>query len=179
MASNSLMLFVFLFAGLLALAIPAVTGVVVYRDAKQRGMEAVLWALVAVLTPGLVGLIVYLAVRSNHENMACPSCGHAVKSDYSNCPNCGAGLKAKCESCEHSLEPDWKVCPQCGARVPEGSVQSMPAARPRGGKGLWILLVCLIAIPLLLLVIAIVGITLFTITRDATVMNGLAWMMVR
>ena len=39
--------------------IPVMIGVYVYRDAARRGMNAVLWTLVAVLAPALVGFIVY------------------------------------------------------------------------------------------------------------------------
>lgn len=34
----------------------------VYRDARERGMEAALWLLIVILT-GLIGLIIYLIVR--------------------------------------------------------------------------------------------------------------------
>ncbi len=34
----------------------------VYRDAKERGMEAALWLLIVLFT-GLIGLIIYLIVR--------------------------------------------------------------------------------------------------------------------
>jgi len=37
----------------------------VYRDAETRGMNGVLW-LIVVLIAGIVGLIIYLVVRSDH-----------------------------------------------------------------------------------------------------------------
>src|SRR3989442_10787072 len=37
----------------------------VYRDAESRGMNGVLW-LIVVLIAGLIGLIIYLVVRSDH-----------------------------------------------------------------------------------------------------------------
>src|SRR2546426_7875367 len=37
----------------------------VYRDAESRGMSGVLWLLV-VLVAGIIGLIIYLIVRSDH-----------------------------------------------------------------------------------------------------------------
>jgi len=42
--------------------IEIIIGVYVYRDAKQRGMRAVLWVIVSVITVPL-GLILYLFVR--------------------------------------------------------------------------------------------------------------------
>ncbi len=38
----------------------------VYKDAKKRGENAVLWLLVVLLT-GIIGLIVYLIVRKSEQ----------------------------------------------------------------------------------------------------------------
>ena len=46
----------------IAMVIPVLIGVYVYRDASDRGMNAVLWTLVAVLAPSLIGFIIYLLV---------------------------------------------------------------------------------------------------------------------
>ena len=45
----------------LILGIPIMIAVYVYRDASKRGMNAVLWMLIALLTPSLLGLINYLS----------------------------------------------------------------------------------------------------------------------
>ena len=45
------------------LALPIMIGVYVYRDANRRGMNAILWTLVAVFAPSLIGLIIYLLKR--------------------------------------------------------------------------------------------------------------------
>src|SRR6266511_1127575 len=37
----------------------------VYRDAESRGMSGVLW-LIVILVAGLIGLLIYLIVRSDH-----------------------------------------------------------------------------------------------------------------
>ena len=37
----------------------------VYRDAERRGMNGVLW-LIVVLIANIIGLIIYLVVRSDH-----------------------------------------------------------------------------------------------------------------
>lgn len=64
----------------------------VHSDAKERGMDnAALWVLVVLLVPNLIGLVIYLVVRSNHgRKTACPSCGFAVADSSGFCPRCGA-----------------------------------------------------------------------------------------
>ncbi len=123
----------------LNLAIPICIGVFVYRDAKQRGMEAILWMLVAVLVPGFIGLIIYLIARTKYSGKRCARCGAAVQDDYSVCPHCGASLRGTCSSCGRMVQPDWQVCAHCGsslAQVQESYIVETPA----GGKTLWIAL---------------------------------------
>jgi len=45
-------------------ALSAFIGIYVYKDAKARNMDAVLWTLIALLSPYCVGLIIYLVTRS-------------------------------------------------------------------------------------------------------------------
>ena len=59
---------------LLCTAVPVLLGVFVYRDANARGMEPLLWTLLAVFAPGFIGLIVYLVVRRDHFKLICPQC---------------------------------------------------------------------------------------------------------
>ncbi len=47
----------------LIILLPFIVGFFVYRDARQRNMNAILWAFVAALAPAFIGLIVYLLVR--------------------------------------------------------------------------------------------------------------------
>lgn len=42
----------------MAMVIPVLIGVYVYQDASDRGMNSVLWTLVAVLAPSLIGFII-------------------------------------------------------------------------------------------------------------------------
>lgn len=44
----------------------------------------------------------------------CPSCGHAVQSDWILCPYCHTKIKKKCVSCGAALELPWNLCPYCG-----------------------------------------------------------------
>ena len=92
----------------IAMVIPVLIGVYVYRDASDRGMNAVLWTLVAVLAPSLIGFIIYLLVRSNYSNLKCRVCGTRVRENYVVCPGCGTKLKPCCPNCSAPVEPGWK-----------------------------------------------------------------------
>ena len=83
----------------LLIALPILLGVYVYRDATRRGMNAVLWTLLAVFAPGLVGLIIYLLVRSNYSDATCQKCGKPVRESFAVCPHCGTPLKEHCGNC--------------------------------------------------------------------------------
>lgn len=79
----------------------------VYRDAEQRGENAVLWLLIVLVT-GIVGLIIWLVIRpqpggqggsvldglglsggSSQPDRMCPSCGRPIPMDAQVCPYCG------------------------------------------------------------------------------------------
>ena len=47
------------------LIVPILIGVYVYRDAKRRGMNALVWTLIALFAPSLIGFIIYLLVRNS------------------------------------------------------------------------------------------------------------------
>jgi len=95
---GTVMLIYMLFALLLSVAMPILIGVFVYKDARKRNMDAVLWTLLAVLG-SYIGLIIYLVVRNKS---AAPVCKEAV-----------------CPACNQSVEPGWKLCPRCGVMLPE------------------------------------------------------------
>jgi len=103
---------------LLAIAVVVVVGIgiFVYRDAKKRGMPAVLWALVAVFVPYFVGLIVYLIARQMRQG-SCPRCGGAAPADAAFCPHCGQPVQRTCAACRGRIPPDGRFCPSCGAAV--------------------------------------------------------------
>src|SRR5690554_6186945 len=84
-------------------------------DAKHRSMNPLLWALAVLLIPGLVGLIIYLIVASQHKPLLkCPSCGYQVEQHFQVCPQCGFQLKDACPQCNQTVSPDWQVCAHCG-----------------------------------------------------------------
>ena len=141
---------------LILLLVPILIGVYVYRDARRRRMNAVVWTLVAVLAPTFIGFIIYLLVRSGYADLACPRCGAAVSAEYVVCPQCGAALRAACPGCRTPVEPDWKVCPRCAVPLPEEARQAAAPVR-RKDKALWKLLIAIVLIPLLLVGLAVLG----------------------
>jgi hypothetical protein len=60
----------------------------VYADAQRRGMQPVLWTLVALLVPNLLGFLLYFALRRPFT-IPCPKCCHAIVIGYRFCPCCG------------------------------------------------------------------------------------------
>ena len=64
------------------LIVPILIGVYVYRDANRRGMNALVWTLIALFAPSLIGFIIYLLVRSGYSDLECPRCQTAIKEEY-------------------------------------------------------------------------------------------------
>ncbi len=144
---------------LASIAVPVMLGVFVYRDAKSRGMEPLLWALLAVLVPSFVGLIIYLVVRKDHIVMNCPKCGGEVQEHFTACPSCGQKLKAGCSNCGTALKPEWKICPQCGSKITATENIASPVInKGNKNKGMLGIILAIIAVPLLVILLAIFGI---------------------
>mgnify|MGYP003279680255 FL=1 len=140
----------------LIILLPFIVGFFVYRDARQRNMNAILWAIVAALAPAFIGLIVYLLVRGNYMNLRCPQCSTPVMETYVVCPKCGAKLRPSCPNCKAPVEPDWKVCPRCTTPLPEFQDDIQTPVRPKDRTG-WKILLVILLIPLLLILFAIFG----------------------
>lgn len=132
--------------------IPVLVGVYVYRDSKRRGMNAVLWTLIAIIAPSLIGFIIYLLVRGNYSNLRCPQCDTPINDQYVVCPKCGAKLRPTCSNCSAPVEPDWKVCPRCTTPLPEVQENIVTPVRPKD-KALWKILLAIILIPVLLILV--------------------------
>lgn len=145
--NSSAAIFIALVPLILLLIIPVSIGVYVWRDAKRRRMNAVLWTIIAVFAPTLIGFIVYLLVRSSYSDLACPSCGTPVTKEYAVCPKCGAKLRMSCPQCAFPVEPDWKVCPHCTAPLPE-DIREVTAPVRRKDKALWKILTAVIILPI-------------------------------
>lgn len=153
-------LFSFVLLVPIVLGLWAAIGVYVYRDAKRRAMNPAAWTLIALLTPGLIGFIIYLLVRSSYSDLECPRCAAPVSEDYVVCPQCGARLRPACPSCAAPVEPDWKVCPRCAAPL-EGVQMDAAPPRRRQDRTLNKILIAIIVVPVLLIVCSILGVIIF------------------
>lgn len=147
-------------AAVIAVAVPLTIGAYVYRDAGRRGMNALLWALVAAAAPALIGLIVYLLVRGNYSDLRCPQCDAPVKEQFVVCPRCGAKLRPACPACAMPVELDWKVCPKCAQ--PLADVQ-MDVQRPvrENDRSIWKVLAIVLLVPTLLIAVLALGFTAY------------------
>jgi hypothetical protein len=98
----------------------------VYADARRRGMNAVLWTLLAVFIPSAIGIILYFILRDPLA-VPCPSCGAPARKGHAFCASCGAAVRRACPQCRQPVEADWRNCPSCGASLAAGI---QPAASP-------------------------------------------------
>lgn len=163
MANILLVLFVLL---PLLFGIPILVGVYVYRDANKRGMNAVLWLLIAILTPSLLGLIIYLLVRNNYSDLTCPNCNAQVEETYVVCPNCRTKLRPTCNVCSAPVQPAWKVCPHCGTELPEYSGDVATPVRQKD-KTLSKILIAILIIPIALILLIIIAALSFGAVRQS------------
>lgn len=136
------------------ICIPVLIGIYVYRDAKERGMNAVLWTLIAILPSALIGFIIYLLVRSSYSNLKCPQCGRAVTEQYVSCPNCGVKIRAACPGCLTPVEEGWNVCPKCAAPLPEHYDDVFTPVKKKD-KMLGKILFVVILVPILFIVLTV------------------------
>jgi hypothetical protein len=60
----------------------------VFADARRRAMPAVLWTLIALMVPNLLGFLFYFALRRPLAS-PCPKCGHAIAAEQRFCSWCG------------------------------------------------------------------------------------------
>jgi hypothetical protein len=101
----------------------------VYGDARRRGMNEVLWTLLAIFIPSAVGIILYFILRDPIP-VPCPSCGTPARKGYAYCASCGAAVRAACPQCRQPVEAGWRNCVHCGAPLAQGS-----ASPPAPGAG--------------------------------------------
>ena len=88
----------------------------VNADAKRRGMNSLMWTLLAVLVPNAIGIILYFVLR-DPVMFPCGSCGQRIKAGYAFCPLCGARLGTACNACGRPVERGWVNCAYCGAKL--------------------------------------------------------------
>jgi hypothetical protein len=60
----------------------------VYADARRRAMPAVLWTLIALMVPNLLGFLFYFALRRPLAS-PCPKCGYLIAAEQRFCSWCG------------------------------------------------------------------------------------------
>jgi RNA polymerase subunit RPABC4/transcription elongation factor Spt4 len=89
----------------------------VYGDAKRRGMRYVMWTLLAIFIPDMIGVILYFILRDPLMK-ACPGCGQLAKAGFTFCPHCGTALQPTCPNCGRAVELGWANCPHCGTKLP-------------------------------------------------------------
>ena len=85
----------------------------VYGDARRRGMNHVLWTLLAIFIPNAIGIILYFILREPLP-VPCPSCETPARKGHAYCASCGAAVRAVCPHCRQPVEPGWRNCASCG-----------------------------------------------------------------
>lgn len=88
----------------------------VWADAKRRGMNAVLWVLLAIFIPNAIGIILYFILRDPLP-LPCPSCGTPCGKDQAFCAACGTSVRPACPQCRQPVQEGWTHCGRCGATV--------------------------------------------------------------
>lgn len=131
MTAVIIMIFLFLLIFGLGVTTTVLTAVWVYKDAKKRNMDAVMWTVLAVLIPSYIGLIIYLVSRQKEKLYVCPRCGGDVKTDYAVCPTCTLPLRRQCPQCGLACEETWHNCPRCSAEL---EPMMYPLAKPQEKK---------------------------------------------
>lgn len=89
----------------------------IYGDAKRRGMHCVIWTLLAIFVPYLIGVLLYFILRDPLPR-ECPSCHSVVLAKFTFCPTCGTTVRPVCPQCGKPVEAGWTNCGYCGTRVP-------------------------------------------------------------
>jgi Double zinc ribbon len=86
-------------------------------DARRRGMNSVLWTLLAIFIPNAIGIILYFILR-DPVPVPCPACGTPARKGHAYCAGCGAAVRAACPQCHQPVEPGARNCTRCGAPFP-------------------------------------------------------------
>lgn len=88
----------------------------VNADAKRRGMHSMLWTLISIFVPYLMGVVAYFLVREPLP-FNCPQCGAVVTARFYFCPGCKYNLRRACPQCKCEVRPDDKYCPYCAQEL--------------------------------------------------------------
>ncbi len=88
----------------------------VWADAKRRGMNAVLWVLLAIFIPNAIGVILYFILRDPLP-VPCPACQTPATKDQAFCAACGMAVRRACPQCRRPVQEGWTHCAGCGAPI--------------------------------------------------------------
>jgi hypothetical protein len=104
--------------GMLLLTFFAVVGVwfYVYHDAGQRAMNQRLWTAIAIFTPNLLGIVIYLILRKPLL-AECPGCKQQLEGNLMYCSHCGRQFKQTCSACHSMVEKEFLFCGSCGSSL--------------------------------------------------------------
>jgi hypothetical protein len=99
----------------------------VSADARRRGMSPLLWTLICIFVPNLIGFLLYFLMRKPLA-VYCNRCGARVEQGFRYCPGCSSPQVPMCGGCGQPLRPEYVCCPYCGQRVGEGSAPTASTA---------------------------------------------------
>jgi RNA polymerase subunit RPABC4/transcription elongation factor Spt4 len=97
----------------------------IWADAKRRGMSPLLWLLVSLLVPYLIGAILYFVVREPLP-MDCPQCGRTITPHFNFCPACQFNLRPNCPQCQRTIRFGDRFCPYCGTALRPDAATQVP-----------------------------------------------------
>jgi RNA polymerase subunit RPABC4/transcription elongation factor Spt4 len=98
----------------------------VNRDAGRRGMNRVLWTVIAIVITHGLGIILYLVLRQPLLSR-CPQCDAVVQSGFNYCPKCNHRLLPSCPHCQHAVQGNDVYCPYCGGALAVADAQISPS----------------------------------------------------
>ncbi len=90
------------------------------QDAGRRGMNRLIWTLIAILVPNGLGIVLYFVLRKP-RTATCSQCDAELEPGFSFCPRCRNRLQPACPHCQRSVAPGDKFCPYCGDRLEQAA----------------------------------------------------------
>lgn len=63
-----------------------------YKDAKSRGLNAIVWTLIVMFVPNLMGLLLYFIVGRRESRIICSKCNSSAPFPAKYCNNCGSEI---------------------------------------------------------------------------------------
>lgn len=71
------------------LILKIILGIWTYKDSNARGMNGLLWAVIVFIVPNLIGMLIYLVIRSKGYTIDCSNCNTKIDYDSKYCKKCG------------------------------------------------------------------------------------------